>query len=386
MAYQCISKETKTITKNHCSNDLSYNSNYLYKQQMRNYVRKKQAAKMKFLIIFFMILGIIVPQVFITNINTIFLKKYKNKGVEIPQSVSYIDSAEFSIADNIFLDTKYIDQVNTEKPLMTSPVLTEKMSNLTRMLKNLMAGYPELNPGIFIWDYNTGKYVDINADKAYSAASIIKVPVLFQVFKRAEKGLLDLNDLMNTENAFIAEGSGIIQYFPPGIALRYKKLAELMIQDSDNTATNMLLASVGGMNEVNRAVKDWGFSTTHYYNWLPDLTGTNITTPAEMGKMFYNIENSNFLSLESRAEIVEILGHVKNRYLIQASLPYGVEFLHKSGDIGAMLGDAGTVILPDGRKYIIVIMVERPWNSYSAKKFIIEASDLAYKYISNEIF
>jgi beta-lactamase class A len=148
----------------------------------------------------------------------------------------------------------------------------------------------------------------------------------------------------------------------------------------------MLLAVVGGMNELNRSIRNWGFSKTHYYNWLPDLDGTNITSPAEIGKMLYNIDNPEFLSLKSRAEIVEIMGHVKNRYLINSGLPWDVQFLHKTGDIGSMLGDAGVVIFPDGRKYIIAIMVTRPWNDYSAKQFIVEASETAYRSISKGRF
>ena len=382
MAYQyTISRKEKAV-KTYCSNDLSN----MQRRQTRNYFRKKQAARMRFLLIFFTVLGIIVPLIFINNLNYIFLKQFKNGNINVPSHLSYLDSAEFSIADNVFLDTKYIDPVNTKNPLMNSPVLTEKMPNLTRKLKNLMASYPRLKSGIFIWDYSTGKYVDINANKVYSTASIIKLPLLFQLYRKEEKGLINLNDSRSTEKAFISGGSGSLQYFPLGTTLTYKRLAELMIQHSDNTASNMLLASVGGMNEINRAIKNWGFSITHYSNWLPDLEGTNVTSPAEIGKMLYNIDNPDFLSLKSRAEIVEIMGHVKNRYLIQAGLPSNVQFLHKTGDIASMLGDAGMVIFPDGHKYIIVIMVKRPWNSYAAKQFIIEASETAYKSISRKRF
>lgn len=341
---------------------------------------------MRFLIIFFTILGLIVPVVFINNLNSVILKKFNNSNIKVPTGISYLNSAEFSIADNVFLDTKYLDPVNTENPVMSSPVITGKMPNLTRKLKNLMASYPRLKPGIFIWDYTTGKYVNINADRVYSAASIIKLPLLFQLFKRTEKGLVNLNDSMSTEKAFITRGSGSLQYFPMGTTLTYRRLAELMIQESDNTASNMLLAVVGGMNELNRTIKNWGFAKTHFYDWLPDLKGKNITSPAEIGKMLYNIDNPDFLSLKSRAEIVEIMGHVKNRYLIQAGLPYNTRFLHKTGDIGSMLGDGGIVILPDERKYIIVIMVNRPWNDYAAKQFIIEASEIAYKSILRKRF
>lgn len=341
---------------------------------------------MRFLIIFFTIFGLLVPIVFIHNFHNVFLKRFNNINIVVPKEVSYLDAAEFSIADNTFLDTRYIDPVNTENPVMSSPVMTARMPNLTRKLKNLMASYPRLKPGIFIWDYSTGKYVAINPDKEFSAASIIKIPLLFQLFKRSEKGLADLNESMSTKKAFISGGSGALQYFPLGSTFTVKRLGELTIQQSDNTASNMLLAAVGGMNELNRAMKNWGFSKSHFYEWLPDLKGKNVTTPAEIGKMLYNIDNPDFFSLSSRAQIVEIMANVKNRYLIHAGLPYRTQFLHKTGDIATMLGDAGTVILPDERKYIIVIMVKRPWNDYSAKQFIVEASEIAYKSISRKRF
>jgi len=387
LAYQCttIGENKKNTAQVYCTPDPSYKA-YKSQRQKRARIRKKQAARIRFLIIFFTVLGLIIPVVFMHNFYNVYLKRFNNSSVKIPKEISYLHSAEFSIADSTFLDTKYIDPVNTENPLMLSPIMTEEMPNLKRKLKNLMASYPRLKPGILIWDYSTGKYVNINANREYSAASINKLAILYQLFRRAEKGLIDLNDSMSTEKAFITRGSGSLQYFPLGTTLTYKRLAELMIQQSDNTASNMLLAVVGGMNELNRAIKNWGFSKTHFYEWLPDLDGKNITTPAEIGKMLYNVDNPDFLSLKSRAEIVEILGHVKNRYLIHASLPYNTEFLHKTGDISSMLGDGGIVILPDGRKYIIVIMVNRPWNCYSAKQFIVEASDIAYKSISRKIF
>ncbi len=369
--------------KNYCSENLSYNE-YLKKRQRRYAIRKRQAKKTRFFIIFCLVFGILLPVIFMNNLNNLFLKKFRNRNIKLPDDIAYLNPAETMIADNIFLGTRYFDYVNTKNPVMAAPPLAGEMPNLTRSLKNLMASYPRLKPGIFIWDYSTGGYVAVNADKIYPAASIIKIPVLYQLYKRAEKGVIDLNGSMSTSKSFLTSGSGFLQYFPLGTTLTYRRLAELMIQESDNTASNMLLATVGGMSELNRAIKHWGFGVTHYYNWLPDLKGTNTTTPMEIGKMLYNIDNPDFLSIESRADIVEILGHTKNRYLLQQPLPGNVQFLHKTGDIGPMLGDAGVAILPDGRKYIIVVMVKRPWNDYAAKQFIIEASETAYKAISKK--
>ena len=371
--------------KDYVSDDLSYNES-LKKRQMKYLIRKKQAEKAKFFIVLVVIFGFLIPFIFMNNLNTLFLKKFRNSSIAIPDDISYLSITETQLADNTFLGTRYVDYINSEDPEMDSPNLVAEMPNLTRQLKNLVASYSSLKPGIFIWDYSTGQYVNINADKMFPAASIIKIPILFQLYKRAEKGLVDLDASMSTSEPFIAEGSGTLQYSPLGTTLTYRNLAELMMQNSDNTASNMLLATVGGMSELNRTIKQWGFGVTHLSNWLPDLDGTNETTPAEMGKFLYNIDNSDFLSIESRAEIVEIMGHIRNRFLLQEPLPNNVQFLHKTGDIGSMLGDAGVVILPDGRKYIIVVMVDRPWNDYSAKQLMIDASDLTYKAISRQQF
>lgn len=357
----------------------TFHQDSLRRMKARKNIKKQQNEKMRLFIVFFVIFSIITANVFFYNYNSLFLRRINNSVIQIPEDISFISQAEYAIAENgDFLDTRLLNKAETEQPLMHQPVLRSKMHNLSIRLKNLAAQYPNIKPGVFVWDYNTGKYVDINADRVFPTASIIKLPILFQLFRRAEKGLIDMNDKISLQNYYITGGSGTLQYAPPGTSLNYSKLARLMIQESDNTATNMLLSSVGGMNELNQEMKNWGLKSTSLSEWLPDLNGTNVSTPKEMGTILYNIGNTDLLSIRTRADIVEIMSHVRNRNLIQAGLPADAGFIHKTGDIGHMLGDAGVVALPDGRKYIIVIMVERPWNSFQAKEFIIEASKTVY--------
>ena len=160
-------------------------------------------------------------------------------------------------------------------------------------------------------------------------------------------------------------------------------LARIMIENSDNSSTNMIIAKMGGMPEVNRAIKRWGLNNTHINNWLPDLDGTNVTTARELGKMFYNIDKTNIISNTSKRHIADYLGHVKNNRLLQAGLPNHAKLLHKTGDIGFMLGDAGIVKTVNGKKYIVVILVKRPYNNYKGKEFIVKASKIIYENLSN---
>ena len=112
------------------------------------------------------------------------------------------------------------------------------------------------------------------------------------------------------------------------------------------------------------------------------MTGNNHTTSRDMATMLYNIDsNENFLSSASRNKIFDYMGHVHNNRLIQAGLGPGAKFVHKTGDIGKMLGDAGIVTAPNGNKYIVVILANRPHNSAQGKDFIVKASEVIYNYM-----
>ena len=92
----------------------------------------------------------------------------------------------------------------------------------------------------------------------------------------------------------------------------------------------------------------------------------------------YNLDNPGFLNINSREYIIDYLSHVKNDRLIQAGLGKDAIFIHKTGDIGEMLGDVGVVTMPSGRRYIITVMVKRRWNDYSARPLINAISSTVY--------
>ena len=181
---------------------------------------------------------------------------------------------------------------------------------------------------------------------------------------------------------FRTEGSGSLQFKAANSEYTIDKLAEIMITESDNSATNMLMTKVGSMTDVNQNIRDWGLKNTEVQTWLPDYKGNNHTTAKEMAQMLYNIdENDKFLSDASRNKMLNYMGHVHNNRLIQAGLGAGSVFLHKTGDIGTMLGDAGIVITPTGKKYIVVILANRPHNAVAGKDFIVKASEIIYNYM-----
>ncbi len=283
--------------------------------------------------------------------------------------------------NNLFLGRYFLSGPEMKKPQMLELNLNERMTGLENELKYLSSLYPSIEPSVFVWDYETGNYAGINSDRHYSAASIIKIPVLIQLFRSIEAGQLTIFDTMVLKDYYRAEGSGSLQFKAENSVWTIDDLARLMITESDNSATNMIMAKLGSMEDVNSGIRQWGLGHTRVNTWLPDMGGTNYTTAEDLARMLYNLDNPNFLSVSSREKIFDYMGHVHNDRLLPAGLGAGASILHKTGDIGKMLGDAGIVYAPNGKKYIVAIMANRPYNSVLGKDYIVKASSIIYNYL-----
>lgn len=282
------------------------------------------------------------------------------------------------LSNDLFLNTRLLNGAKTKRTEMTKLYTSGKMPALEAKLYNLMYAYKTIDPAIFVWDFDTGKYVDIKGSKPYASASIIKIPVLIHLFKSIEANQLTIYDEMTITPYYKADGSGELKNRQIGSKYTIDELAKVMIQKSDNTATNMLISAIGGMPDINSGIRNWGLKSTYINNWLPDIDGTNYTTARDLATMLYNLDNPGFLNLNSREYIIDYMSHVENNRLIQAGLNPQALFVHKTGDIGKMLGDAGIVFAPNGKKYIVVILANRPYNSPLGKDFIQKASSTIY--------
>ncbi len=277
-----------------------------------------------------------------------------------------------------FMGSKILSGAEKDSPLMKELELTEEMVGVENTIKAIAAEYPNVHGSVFAWDYETGKYVSYNSEETFPAASIIKLPVLLQLFRSMEFGQRTIDEKMTLTDYYRAEGSGDLQFQREGNQYSLDTLARKMIEISDNSSTNMLMSAIGGMNDINRATREWGLNHTKVNNWLPDMKGTNYTTTADLARMLYNIENEDFISAESREKILDYMGHVKNNRLLAAGLGTGAKCWHKTGDIGHMLGDAGIVMTPNGHKYVVAIMAKRPYNNPNGKEFVVRASSAVY--------
>ncbi|MCF2150402.1 class A beta-lactamase-related serine hydrolase [Desmonostoc muscorum LEGE 12446] len=274
------------------------------------------------------------------------------------------------------------------QPTPTAPVasssllLSQEIIPLKNAVQNLATSNPNLTPGVFLVDLDTGNYVDINASTSFPAASTIKVPILIAFFQDVDAGKIRLDEMLTMQQDAMAGGSGNLQYKPAGTQYAALEVATKMITISDNTATNMLIARLGGIDALNQRFRSWGLTTTVIRNQLPDLEGTNTTSPKELGNLMAIVSQGNLVSMPSRDLMLDILRRTQRDSLLPSGLGTGARVYHKTGDIGTMLADAGLIIVPTGKRYVAAVMVQRPNNDPRAEKLISSISRAAYQEFS----
>ncbi len=113
--------------------------------------------------------------------------------------------------------------------------------------------------GLALKDLKTGKTILINEREVFPQASSIKIAVLFEMFKQAEEGRLDLDEFLTVDETNKVAGSGRALSPRPAqsLTLSVRDTAVLMIVLSDNTATNLLIDKVG-LEAVNRRMDTLG--------------------------------------------------------------------------------------------------------------------------------
>ncbi len=264
----------------------------------------------------------------------------------------------------------------------TEPAKTE-LTALTAKVVALTKTEPTINVEMFLTDLDSNGYVDINASKAIAAASMIKIPVLVAFLQDVDAGKIRLDEPLIISKDVIVGHSGNLQYEKVGTKISALDTITLMIIISDNTATNMIIKRLGGKEIVNQRFADLELTSTVIRNPLPDLTGTNTTSPQDLVNLLAMIEQGKILTPRSRDRLMDIMHRTKTNTLLPQGIPATAKIFHKTGDIQSVVGDTGIIDTPDGKRYIISVIAKRPTNDQKANELIRKISRTVYNHLQN---
>ncbi len=249
------------------------------------------------------------------------------------------------------------------------------------IVKNASEFYGKV--GIYIKDLKTGITLGYNEDILFPSASLVKTPLMGVVYKAQQDGLLNLEDEITLRNKHKTWGSGILKKYKPGKKLKIRKIVELMIIESDNTATNML-TDLLGFDYINNTFKnDFCLSVTRINRKIMDLSARykgieNYTTAKEMGLFLEKLYKGEIVSKPASQEMIEILKKQKISDRIPRFLPHSLNIAHKTGFLRKVCHDTGIIFTPNG-DFIICILTSDFKSSRIAKNFIGEVAYKTYK-------
>lgn len=255
------------------------------------------------------------------------------------------------------------------------------------------------NKGVFavaFKDLTDGKEILINERTDFHAASTMKTPVLIEAYKQAASGKFSIDDSITVRNEFksIVDGSlfslnpkddsETSLYSQLGSKIKIYDLLYLMIIQSSNLATNLIIDLIGAKN-ANQTMREMGANDIQVLRGVEDTKAyraglNNTTTAFDQMIIFSKMAEGTAVNKASSEAMIHILLDQKFNDKIPARLPKNVKVAHKTGWITGVNHDAGIVFLPDGRKYVLVLLSKELENDKAAVKSMAKVSKMVYDY------
>jgi beta-lactamase class A len=261
---------------------------------------------------------------------------------------------------------------------LTAGPLGELQSQLSSMSMHAPG-----NVGIMVEDLNTGLSSSVNANAEMPAASTIKVPVMVEVFKRLAHGDFDLNRKVTLRQSDRDWGWGDLSDAAGGSRYTVSKLLTLMITESDNTATNMLIRLVG-RRAINREMVSLGLYKTSLHDYIRSegpIRYALRSSPSDMVRLLTAMARYQLVDEWSSRAMISIMAGQHHNGLIPEPLPHGITIAHKTGELHDTLNDVGIVYL-NSEPYAIAVMATNLPTLDAGYHFIQGVSRVAFHEIS----
>lgn len=220
-----------------------------------------------------------------------------------------------------------------------------------------------------------GAHFEHRAERRFRAASTVKVPLMIECLRQAERGRIAVSDSHQLTGAEKTPGSGVLRELHDGIELTVRDLLYLMISISDNTATNILI-DLAGMEAVNATMRDLGMTASSLERKmrgrpaLPDEP-ENWATPADYAAVIAAILGGQAAAADSCALAIDLLRRQQNDRRIARHLPATDDYRwgSKTGSIAGVTNDVGFVMTPRGT-LIASVFCENFADQHVAEAFI----------------
>lgn len=256
--------------------------------------------------------------------------------------------------------------------------------------------------GVAAYHLETGRGFTLNGDQRFPMASTYKVPIAVRILSMVDAGEIALGDLVEIEQRDVYFTASTISDLidDPGLQISIHNLLEMMLQTSDNIATDVLMREAGDAAAVTAHMVAAGIDGIRVdrptwaliANWLgaaevsernridpgpyrellmaerndDDIAALNAafnpdprdtSTPAAMAELLRAIWERDLLSEEGSALLIDIMYRCQTgEGRLKGVLPPGTQVAHKTGTIGQTTNDVGIIDLPGGAGHVVAVV------------------------------
>jgi len=243
------------------------------------------------------------------------------------------------------------------------------------------------NYAVFIKNFSTGEQISINTDLRVPSASIIKLFIMGAAFQGVQENLFALRDQITIKEDDKIPYS-IISLLETNNTYSIKDLITLMIIQSDNTATNLMI-SLLGMEYINTFIQNQGMKQTILSRKMMDLIAResgdeNYTTVEDVSKYLNLLYEGKVVTPYFSKIMLDIMSNQLDISMMKRELSEEVHIAHKTGDLPYIKHDAGIVYSLAG-DYIFSMFTWDAKDDLCSKKLIGTVSKMVYDYLNSTI-
>ena len=237
------------------------------------------------------------------------------------------------------------------------------MKDATLDIAARIAAVTKNEPGTFaiaVKDPATGLDWSIGSHPMRSA-SLIKLFIMVEAFEQIKAGKLNPEERITFSETDRVAGAGLLQELPAGTSRTVEQLIELMITESDNIATNLLIDRIGAPG-INDRIHSLGCKDTILRRLMMDFAAAeagreNLTSVTDVMHLLTRLYRADCVSKDADMAMRAIMGRQTDRCKIPLLLPASVTCQHKTGELPGAEHDAGIIQTPRGT-YFLAIMTE----------------------------
>lgn len=284
----------------------------------------------------------------------------------------------------------------SDYPFIAKRLFVENPSDIVlnftelRSSVNAYLGSSKEKIGVYFEYLPTGNSINANGQEEFFRASLVKLPSVMRAYKFVEAGKLSLDETLTVEEKQLDKDFGSLWRAGAGAKRTVRELMALILQESDNTAFNVLHERVNVQLLQDRPDGDQAIDDVYDYLDIPRVLDgeTPMITPKNFSSILKSLYFSAYLSYEHSNDILALLTARHTLEWLRQDIPAEIPIADKIGIYDSepktlqVHTDCGIVYAP-ARPYTLCVMVHSK-DTQSAVKHIGEISRMVYDYVRTQ--